>query len=102
MARKVTIKQTPGPQAVTNTSSIPQPPATPEAGAPPTPASPPPFIIDRMARYDAPIAPEIVHRGHRPPCPECGAFPVVCISKRADSRSYRCRACGLTFTGEGS
>lgn len=102
MARKPTLKQTPGQKAVNTTSSILQPSTPPEAGAPPSPASPPLLIIDRMARYDAPVAPAIIHRGHRPPCPECGAFPVVCVSKRADSRRYRCRVCGHTFSGEES
>jgi len=34
----------------------------------------------------------------RPPCPECGACPVVCVQRIKGFASYRCRACGRRFT----
>ena len=39
-------------------------------------------IEDRMLRYS------------KPSCPECDAFPVVCMGKRGPVASYRCRMCG--------
>lgn len=47
-------------------------------------------VSDRMLRYsDRPKT--------KPPCPECGYFPVVTVQKRGPYASYRCRECGFRW-----
>jgi len=45
-----------------------------------------PAPMDRMARYRK-----------NPQCPECGAHPVICTSRRGNEAFYRCRHCGHRF-----
>ena len=41
---------------------------------------------DRMARYK-----------RNPPCPKCGAHPVVCMMRRPKFAAFRCRQCGYRW-----
>jgi len=40
-------------------------------------------LDDRMARY----------RGKNPPCPKCGAHPVIVTMRRTNYSGFRCRSC---------
>ena len=40
-------------------------------------------LSDRMMRY-----------GKNPPCPRCGAHPVVRVTRSANCANFRCRQCG--------
>jgi|AMWB02.1.fsa_nt_gi transposase-like protein len=45
-----------------------------------------------------PIAPEILtdrmmRHNFIPSCPECDAFPVICLMKKSGYAAYRCRSC---------
>lgn len=41
---------------------------------------------DRMVRYR-----------RNPPCPKCGAHPVVCMMRRPGHKVFRCRECGYRW-----
>ena len=41
------------------------------------------ILDDRMARY----------RGKNPPCPKCGAHPVIVTMRRTNYSGFRCRSC---------
>jgi formate dehydrogenase maturation protein FdhE len=47
-------------------------------------------LHDRMMRYR-----------RNPSCPECDAHPVVCMMRRPNYRSFRCRTCGYRWEDTG-
>jgi len=45
---------------------------------------------------------ERVRHRRSPPCPECGAHPVVCRIRRPGYAAFRCRECGYHWETEGA
>ena len=58
-----------------------------------TPSKP---IVEEIS--PVPVTPEVLtdrmmRHNFIPSCPECDAFPVVCLMKKPGYAAYRCRAC---------